>query len=145
MVAAITAIYYRWLHVNLTTVGFSLLLVVLLISSSWGLPYAIFTAILATATYNFFFLPPVLRFTIADPQNWIALSAFLGTAVVASHLSERARRATLHADQRRREVERLYAFSQQLWWSESIFELLNLVPQHIVDSFDLSGVALFLE
>jgi two-component system sensor histidine kinase KdpD len=145
IVSAVTVVYFRWLHVNPTTVGFSFLLVVLLISSSWGLAYAIFTAVLATAAYNLFFLPPVLRFTIADPQNWIAMAAFLLTAVVASHLSERARRGTLYADQRRREVERLYAFSQQLWLSENVFELLNIIPKHIVDSFDLSGAALFLE
>ena len=31
---------------------------------------------------NFFFLPPVGTFTIADPQNWIALIVFLVVAVV---------------------------------------------------------------
>jgi two-component system, OmpR family, sensor histidine kinase KdpD len=55
--------------VNPTTVGFSLLLAVLLISTAWGLRYAIFTAIIATVAYNYFFLPPLFRFTIADPQN----------------------------------------------------------------------------
>jgi two-component system, OmpR family, sensor histidine kinase KdpD len=55
--------------VNPTTVGFSLLLAVLLISTAWGLRYAIFTAIIATVAYNYFFLPPLSRFTIADPQN----------------------------------------------------------------------------
>ena len=125
--------------------GFSFLLVILLISAAWGLGYAIFTAVLATLAYNYFFLPPLFRFTIADPQNWIALSAFLVTAVVASQLSERARRGTLHADQRRHEVERLYSFSQELWVSENVFELLNIIPKHIVDSFGVSGAALFLE
>ena len=85
------------------------------------------------------------QFTIADPQNWIALFAFLATAGVASQLAERARRGTAYADQRRREVERLYAFSQQLWLSENVFELLNIIPKHIADSFDVSGTALFLE
>jgi len=131
--------------VNPTTVGFSFLLVILLISAAWGLRYAIFTAVLATVAYNYFFLPPLFRFTIADPQNWIALFAFLVTAVVASQLSERARRGTLHAEQRRHEVERLYSFSQELWVSENVFELLNIIPKHIVDSFDVSGAALFLE
>src|SRR2546426_4394455 len=144
-VSAIVFVYFRWLHVNPTTVGFSLLLAILLISAAWGLRYAIFTAILATVAYNYFFLPPLFRFTIADPQNWIALFAFLITAVVASQLSERARRGTANADQRRREVERLYSFSQQLWLSENVFELLNIIPKHIVDSFAVSGAALFLE
>jgi two-component system, OmpR family, sensor histidine kinase KdpD len=145
VIAAIVLLYFRWLHVNPSTVGFTFLLAVLLISANWGLRYAIVTSILATVAYNLFFLPPLLRLTIADPQNWIALSAFLVTAVLASQLSERARRGMLFADQRRREVERLYAFSQQLWLSESVFELLNLIPKHIVESFEVSGAALFLE
>jgi len=145
VVAAVVFLYSRSLHVNPTTVGFSLLLVVLLVSAAWGLRYAIVTAVLATLAYNYFFLPPLFRFTIADSQNWIALFAFLVTAVVASQLSERARRGTLHADQRRREVEQLYSFSQELWISENVFELLNIIPKHIVDSFEVSGAALFLE
>jgi two-component system sensor histidine kinase KdpD len=145
IVSAIVFVYFRWLHVNQTTVGFSLLLAILLISTAWGLRYAIYTAIIGTIAYNYFFLPPLFRFVIADPQNWIALFAFLVTAVVASQLSESARRGAMHADQRRHEVETLYSFSQQLWLSENVFELLNIIPRHIVDSFGVSRVALFLE
>jgi two-component system sensor histidine kinase KdpD len=145
IVAGIVLLFARWLHVNPTTVGFSFLLAVLLISTTWGLRYAIFTALIATAAYNFFFLPPLFKFTIADPQNWIALFAFLVTAGVASQLSERARREAEYADQRRREVEKLYAFSQQLWLSENVYELLNVIPKRIADSFDVTGAALFLE
>ncbi|MBV8475192.1 MAG: DUF4118 domain-containing protein [Acidobacteria bacterium] len=145
VLSVIVFVYFRWLHVNPTTVGFSLLLVILLISAAWGLAYATFAAIVATIAYNYFFLPPLLRLTIADPQNWVALLAFLVTAVIASQLSARARRGTLYADERRREVERLYSFSQQLWLSENVFELLNLIPKHIVDSFAVMGAALFLE
>ena len=84
IVSGIVLLFSRWLQVNPTTVGFIFLLAVLLISTTWGLRYAIFTAFLAAAAYNFFFLPPLFRFTITDPQNWIALVAFLITAVVAS-------------------------------------------------------------
>lgn len=145
VVAAITFLCFRVLRVNYATVGFGFLLAVLFVSASWGLRYAIFTSILATVAYNYFFLPPLFRFTIADPQNWIALLTFLVTAVVASQLSERARRSASYAEQRRREFERLYAFSQQLWLTENAFELLNLIPKNIVDSFDVSGAAMFLE
>jgi two-component system, OmpR family, sensor histidine kinase KdpD len=145
VVLLIVLLFRYWLHVNPTTVGFTFLIAVLVISAVWGLRYSIFTAILATAAYNFFFLPPLFHFIIADPQNWIALFAFLTTAFIASQLSERARRGAHHADQRRREVERLYAFSQQLWLSENVFELLNIIPKHIADSFQVIGAALFLE
>ncbi len=144
-VCAIVLVYFKWLHVNPTTVGFTFLLAILMVSAAWGLRYAVFMAILATLAYNFFFLPPFFRFTIADAQNWVALFAFLLTAVIASQLSERARHESLQSHQRRREVERLYAFSQQLLVSENVFELLNLIPKHIVDSFSVSGAAMFLE
>ena len=144
-VFAIVFVYFSWLHVNPTTVGFTFLLAVLSISAVWGLRYAIFMAILATVAYNYFFLPPLFRFTIADPQNWIALFVFLFTAIVASQLSERARREALQSNERRREVERLYAFSQSLLVSENVFELLNTIPKYIVESFRVTGAAMFLE
>lgn len=144
-VCAIVALYFRWLHVNPTTVGFTFLLAILIVSAGWGLRYAIFMAILATMAYNYFFLPPILRFTIADPQNWVALFTFLLTAIIASELSERARRESVQSNQRRHEVERLYAFSQQLLVSENVFELLNLIPKHIVDSFSVTSAAMFLD
>lgn len=145
VVSVIVLVYFRWLHVNPATIGFTFLLVILFISAAWGLRYAIVTAVLATIAYNYFFLPPLFKFTIADPENWVALIAFLVTAVAGSQLSERARRSTLYADQRRRELERLYSFSQELWLSENVFELLNVIPKHIVDSFEVSAVALFLD
>jgi two-component system sensor histidine kinase KdpD len=138
-------IYFRALHVNPTTVGFSFLLAILAVSAFWGLRVATFMAVVATLAYNFFFLPPLLKFTIADPQNWVSLIAFLITAIIGSNLSERARNETLQSNQRRREVERLYAFSQQLLVTENVFGLLNNVPGYIVDSFGVTGAAVFLD
>ena len=138
-------VYFKAIHVNPTTVGFTFLLAILVVSASWGLQYAIFMAVVATLAYNYFFLPPLLRFTIADPQNWVALFAFLITAIIASHLAERVRREALQSNQRRHEVERLYAFSQQLLVSENVFGLLNNVPGYMVESFGVGGAAVFLE
>jgi len=145
VVSVVILLYSKWLHVNPTTVGFTFLLIVLIISAIWGLRYAIFVALLATAGYNYFFLPPLYQFTIADPQNWVALFAFLFTAVVASELSERARREAAESNQRRSEVERLYAFSQQLLVSDNVFGLLNTIPKYIVDCFGVTGAAMFVE
>jgi two-component system, OmpR family, sensor histidine kinase KdpD len=136
---------FRVLHRNPTTVGFVFLLATLVVSASWGLRQAIFMAVLAALLYNFFFLPPLFTFTIADPQNWIALFAFLTTAVIGSQLSERARRQTREANRRRKEVERLYALSQQVLLTENVFELLNKLPAYIAEVFGATGAALFLE
>jgi two-component system sensor histidine kinase KdpD len=145
VVCLITWFYFSLVHVNQTTVGFTFLLAILLVAASWGLRCAIFMSLLATLAYNYFFLPPVLQFTIADPQNWVALVAFLVTATVASQLAERARREAMHAHQRRREVERLYAFSQQLLVAQGVYELLNTIPRKVVDAFGGQGAALLLD
>ncbi len=144
VVAAIAGIYHRWLHVNPTTVALTLLLAVLVMSATWGLQHAVLMAVVATLAFNYYFLPPIGTFTISDPQNWVALFAFLVTAVIASQLSERARREARNANERRRDVERLYAFSQQLLSSENVAEVLNRIPRYLVESFDLKSAAVSL-
>jgi two-component system sensor histidine kinase KdpD len=139
-IAVITAVDFK-LHVNHTTVALMFLVMVLLTSAYWGLRYAVVLAIGATAAFNFFFLPPVGTFTIADPQNWVALFAFLVTALVASNLAERARREAEESKQRRRDVERLYGLSQRLLASENVLELLNALPMYVQETFSMKSVA----
>jgi two-component system sensor histidine kinase KdpD len=143
-VAGITLVGHRWLHLNPTTIALAFLLGVLGISASWGLRQAVFMSAIATLAFNYFFLPPIGTFNISDPQNWVALFAFLITAVTASELSERARRGTRSAVERRQELERLYAFSQLLLSSDNPAELLNLIPRYIVESFSIRSAAVLL-
>jgi two-component system sensor histidine kinase KdpD len=144
LVFVIVFVYHSVIRVNPTTVALTFLLGVLVVSANWGLRCAIFTAVLATLAFNFYFLPPYGTFTIADPQNWVALFAFLVTAVIASQLAERARREADNANERRHEVEHLYEFSQQLLSSDNIAELLNLIPRYITESFDVKAAAISL-
>ena len=138
-------IIFRRIHVNNpTTVALTFLLTVLIVSTVWGLRVSVFMAVVATLAFNYYFLPPIGTFTIADPQNWVALFAFLVTAVIASQLSARARREALNANERRHDVERLYSFSQKLLTSDNVVELLNLLPRYIVDAFGVKAAAISL-
>src|SRR5262245_11125200 len=101
-------------------------------------------SIAAALCFNFFFLPPIGKLTIADTQNWVALFAFFFAAVIASKLSDRARRETKEALRRRRDVERLYVFSQQLMVTENVLELLKTVPHYIVTTFASTHAAIYL-
>lgn len=133
----------RLLHANAITAGFGFLIIVLFISAGWGLRTAIVASVAATLSYNYFFLPPVGTFTIADPHNWIALFAFLLTSIVASQLSERARRETFNATCRRRELEQLYTLSQQMLTADNVLGLINAIPQKIVAIFGTGFAALY--
>ena len=139
-IGAITFVDFK-LKVNHTTVALMFLVMVLLTSAYWELRYAVVMAVVATAAFNFFFLPPIGTFTIADPQNWVALFAFLVTALVASNLAERARSEAEGAKQRRREVERLFSLSQRLLASENVLELLNALPLYVQETFSVGSVA----
>src|ERR1700674_3755262 len=95
-------------HVNTITVALALLLVVLFVSAWWGARPAVAASLLGVLCFNFFFLPPYGTLTIASPDNWIALIAFLVTAITVGQLSAHLRRRTEEADEGRREIERLY-------------------------------------
>lgn len=142
--AAIVAVYFRWLHVNETTVALTFLVGILLVAANWGLRHSIYLSILSAAAFNFFFLPPILTFTVREERNWVALLAFLVTGFVASQLAERARREAKISRRRQREAERLYEFSQQMLITGNVIDLLNALPRMIAATFSLAGAAIYL-
>ena len=143
-VAVITLFYSGVLHVNQTTVALSFLLAILAVSAVWGMVVSAFMSVAATIAFNYFFLPPMGTLTIADPQNWVALFAFLVTSITGSQFSTRIRKEALEANQRRREVERLYRFSRQLLGEGNVIQLMNAIPDYIVESFEVGAAELFL-
>src|SRR5712692_705001 len=143
-VAGITVFYRHLLHVNQTTVALSFLLAILAVSAVWGMAVSVFMSLAAVMAFNYFFLPPVGAFTIADPQNWVALFAFLVTSIMGSQLSSRIRSEADEAHQRRREVERLYQFSRKLLGEGNVIQLMNAIPDYVVESFEAGAAELFL-
>jgi len=140
----IVAVYHLWLHVNPTTVALTLLLLVLTLAANWGLRYAVATSLVASVCYNYYFLPPIGTFTINDPQNWLALFAFLATSVVGSRLSERAREEAEDARLRQRELEVLYGLSRELLQTENVAGLLNAIAPAAMMVTRANAVVLYL-
>jgi two-component system, OmpR family, sensor histidine kinase KdpD len=144
IVAGITLAYTRLVSVNQTTVALSLLLAILAVSAVWGMTVSVIMSVGAMLAFNYFFLPPLGKFTIADPQNWVALGAFLLTSIAGSQLSARIRTEADEAHDRRREIERLYKFSQKLLGEGNVLQLMNAIPDYIVESFEAGAAELFL-
>ncbi len=99
---------------NVATVAMGFLIVVLLVAATSRLWVAVTTSLAAVLAFNFFFLPPVGTLTIGDPQNWIALFAFLAVSLVASNLSAVARARTQEAEARRDALGRLFDLSRDI-------------------------------
>lgn len=134
-VGLVTATFARFLPVNASTVGFLLLMVVLAVAAVSGFRVSAIVSVAAMLCFNFFFLPPVGRFTISDPENWVALCAFLITALVASHLSDRARQQAAEAQRRQQETEQLYALSRAILLTDPARPIGTQAAQSIAQIF----------
>ncbi len=144
IVIGIAFLYRHVLVVNQTTVALTLLLAILAVSAVWGMAVSVFMSVVAMLVFNYEFLPPIGKLTIVDPQNWVALGAFLVTSIMGSQLSSRIRKEADEANGRRREIERLYKFSQKLLGEGNVIQLMNAVPNYIVESFEAGAAELFL-
>jgi two-component system sensor histidine kinase KdpD len=139
-VGAITFVYFKIVSVNSTTVALTLLLAVLGIAARWGLLESVMASIAGVLCFNFFFLPPVGKWTIADPQNWVALFAFIVTAAVASQLSASATRRAAEATHRQHEMERLYELSRSLMSMDTQSPFASQIAGHIAAVFGFPSV-----
>jgi two-component system, OmpR family, sensor histidine kinase KdpD len=144
IVVGITFFYRKLVPVNPTTIALTLLLAILAVSTFWGRAVSVAMSLAAMLAFNYFFLPPIGKFTVADPQNWVALISFLVVALLAGHLSMRVRQQAATASARQRDVEKLYAFSRGLLESGNVIRLLNRIPAQIVDDFEVGAAAVFL-
>lgn len=145
LLALVVAFLFRFVvHVNQTTVALSFLVLIVVAASRWRLAYSVYLSLLCAVLYNFCFLPPVGRLTIADPQNWIALTAFLCTSFLVSHLSDSEHKQAELSETRRREVERLYEFSQELLLHDDLRTVARITPSTVAGIFGFRGVALYV-
>jgi K+-sensing histidine kinase KdpD len=96
------------------SLGIVYLPAILLISIVWGLRLGLLASVLSAAAFNFFHIPPLHRFTIAEEENWVALAAFVIAAVVSSSVAGLARARTVEAERRRDEAARALAELEDL-------------------------------
>jgi two-component system sensor histidine kinase KdpD len=141
LVAAYVGIH---LHVNFSTTGFVDLLIVVLVAMLSGFWEATVTSVVALTCLNYFFVPPVYTFYVADPQNWVALITFESTALLVSQLSIQMEKQARTAILERRRMEKLYELSrrtllmnpQQSPGSQIVAQIRDVVQVDTVALFD---------
>ncbi|MBL8206306.1 MAG: PAS domain-containing sensor histidine kinase [Blastocatellia bacterium] len=112
-------------QLSVTTVALALLLVILFTATFSGRNPALLAALAAMLCFNYFFLPPVRTWTIANPQNLIAWAAFILTAITAGELSAYARRRAEEAERNQEKVAKLYQELQTAFEKASHAEALR--------------------
>jgi len=125
MVAAALVVGLVLQHVlAVSNIALVFLTAVLVSAIAYGLLPSLFACLISALAYNFFFLPPIYTFTIADPENVVALFFFTIVAVIASNLAARVRAEALAAQRRAKMTEDLYQFSRKLAGSAVLDDLL---------------------
>ena len=115
---------------------------ILISAVRFGLFPSLFACAISVLAYNFFFLPPIYTFTVADPENVVSLFFFLIVAVIASNVAGRARNQLVAARTRARTNDELFGFSRKLAAIASLDDLLWATVYQIAHMLKLRVVIL---
>jgi len=107
-----------------------------------GLLPSLYASLISVLAFNYFFLPPLYNFTIADPENIVALFFFAVVAVIASNLTARVRAQAVTARQRAKTTEDLYLFSRKLAGVVTMDDLLWATAHQIAAMLKVHVVVL---
>ncbi len=109
-----------------------------------GRALSIYLAVFTSFLFDYFFLPPLHTFGLSGFQAWLAMISFVVSCVIVSRVAERARRQTQQAEQRREDVERLYALSQEMMLHDDAAGLIREIPRLVEHNFALDAVLLYV-
>ena len=132
-------------YLAVSNVALVLLVAVLGSAVAYGLWASLFACLICALAYNFFFLPPLYNFTIADPENILTLVVFSLVAVIASNLTSRMRMQAIMAQERANTTEDLYRFSRKLAGATALDDLLWATAYQIAHMLGLRVVLLLPE
>jgi len=141
---ALIGICSRIHNVNDTTVALLLVLVIVGIATLWGAVESLLAALIAGIGFDYFFLPPP-GLGIQAPEHWVALCAFLATAITTSQISAISKRRRIEAAEQRNEMEKLYTLVNVLLDGGREHATLNRLARELVQILGAGGVALYDE
>jgi two-component system, OmpR family, sensor histidine kinase KdpD len=132
--------YYAF-HISALVMSLTFVLIVLVVAARWGLFESIATSIVAMLSLSYFFFPPILSFRVADPQNWVALLAFMAIAVTARRLSAGLQQRAKEAQDRQAELDRLYQLGRALMLIDGQGDLNAKIARTLKEECGFSLVA----
>ena len=117
--------------IGLQSILLVFLMAILVSAIAWGLLPSLFACVLSVLSFNFFMIPPLYTFTIADTENAVALLVFFLVAVIVSNLTAATRSQIIIARARAHTTAALYAFSRKLAGIGAVDELLRATAEQV--------------
>ena len=114
------------------------------IAVGWGWKQGFVAAVFAFLAANFYFIPPVFTFTIANPQDLLALIIFLGLATLASQLVSALRQEAREARHSQQITSTLYVLSQTINRQRNLKKLLDEICAQISTILQLEACTILI-
>jgi two-component system sensor histidine kinase KdpD len=133
-----------WVHAHASTAGILYLVVVVWFATLAGREVSLYLALISALLFDYYFLAPRYSFNLSGSQSWLTMIAFVVSCVIVSRVAERARRQTRQAEQRREDVERLYALGQEMMLHDDAAGLVREIPRLVQSNFALDAVLLYV-
>ncbi|MCX6001784.1 MAG: sensor histidine kinase KdpD [Chloroflexi bacterium] len=118
------------------------LLCVVIAAVFFGFGPSIMVCILGVLAFDFFFIPPVLSFAVADMQYLFTFSVLLVVGIVISYLTARIRKQGEAARQRQVAISTLYALSREMTAALNVEDTVNTVVNYVKKTLGLDAVIL---
>ncbi len=131
------------LRADANVAGLIYLVLVVLFATVAGRDVSIYLALGCGLLFDYFFLPPLYSFDLSFRSS-LAMTAFIVSCIVVGRVAERARRQTRQAEQRREDVERLYALGQEMMLHDDAAGLVREIPRLVARNFVLDDVLLYV-
>jgi two-component system sensor histidine kinase KdpD len=131
-------------HLGLLNTGLLYLVLVALVAACWGWGPGLLASVVANLCLNFFFVPPLHRFTVAEAANVVALLVFLGVTALISGLLGRARAGEAAARRREQETAILYELSRLVIGEPNLAATLSTICRRVRETFTVESCAVLL-
>jgi two-component system, OmpR family, sensor histidine kinase KdpD len=115
---------------------------VVLTSLLYGRKAGILSAILAVASFDFFFVPPFYTFNVADVRFIPTFLVLFIVGIITSLLADTVKRQIAYTRQREEFISTLYDLSRDLLTSQDLEEILKRSTKYIAESFNCDAIIL---
>lgn len=135
MMAILTILVYPFRDfLGLVNVALIYLLPVLFCADRWGNGPAILASAVSVITYDFFFVPPRLSFTVADLRYLISFGIFILVAFLTGTLSSRLKNQVRYSREREKQVSALYSLSRDIAAIVSLDSILTKIAVNVAEA-----------
>lgn len=128
---------------GIVNISMLFLLPVLFSAARWGRRPAVITAAMGVITFDFFFVPPIFMFTVADIRYLLSFVIFMLVGIITGTLSDRLKKQVNYSRQRESRVLALYALSRDIAAVGQLDDVLESIVSNVSGTLE-GQVVLFL-